>query len=58
MSNISNISRQIAKLSDQLADARSQGNIPLAEQLEDELNDLEDELEDAEEAGRGNYNWS
>ncbi len=59
MSNIANLSRQIAKLSTQLADARAKGDIELAEQLEDELNDLEDQLEDEEEANRDSgYGWS
>ncbi len=59
MSNIANLSRQIAKLSTQLADARAKGDIELTEQLEDELNDLEDQLEDEEEANRDSgYGWS
>lgn len=59
MSNIANISRQIAKLSAQLTDAKAKGDINLAEQLEDELNDLEDQLEEEEEATRdGGFGWS
>lgn len=49
MSNIANISRQIAKLSDQLADARANGDYDLADDLEDQINDLEDQLEEAED---------
>ncbi|QDJ96248.1 hypothetical protein Xoosp13_61 [Xanthomonas phage Xoo-sp13] len=59
MSNIANISNQIAKLSRQLTDARANGDAELAEQLEDALNDLEDALSDAEEDARGTgYGWS
>lgn len=59
MSIIVNLTRQIAKLSVQLAAARADGDIDLAESLEDELNDLEDELERAEEDSRDeNFGWS
>jgi hypothetical protein len=59
MSNIANLSRQIANLSLQLTNARANSDDELAEQLSYELNDLEDQLEEAEEATRdGGYGWS
>lgn len=43
--SIANISSQIAKLSRQLTQARADGDIELAEDLEDQIETLEDELD-------------
>lgn len=58
MSNIANLSNQIAKLSTELTAARARGDIELSEEIEDELNDLEDQLAEEEEITReGGHGW-
>lgn len=49
MSNLQNLASRIASVSSELAVARSEGDVELIEDLEDELFLLEEEMEEEEE---------
>ncbi len=57
MQNIGKLTAQIAQKSRELAQARHDGDVELAERLEDELFELEEDLEAASE-GDGPHGWA
>ena len=59
MSNIANLTQELAKKSRELVSAQNAGVKELAEQLSAEINDIEDEIDRAEQNSRdGGYGWS